>query len=72
MAKSDPAVAALDAATHTPSRVPLINTFPPEIHAAILRARTRGISYRQIAKILTEQGHRVHEGSVRTWCERNA
>ena len=72
MAKSDPAVAALDAATHTPSRVPVINTLTPDIHQAILRARARGISYRAIAKILQDQGHRVHEGSVRIWCERNA
>ena len=72
MAKSDPTVAALDAATHTPSRVLALSTLPPDVHQAILRARARGISYRQIAKILTEQGHKVHEGAVRTWIERNA
>jgi transposase-like protein len=73
MAKSDPTVAALDAAT--PKRGgqgPMIDGFPPDVRAAILRASARNVSAREISRVLRAQGVIVHEHTVRRWCERNA
>ena len=72
MAKSDPLVVALDAATpNRGGRPALIDTWPDDIRAAILRANDRKVSHREIAKILTRQGYSISEGAVRTWLTRH-
>lgn len=40
----------------------------PEVLESIRRARSeRGVSFEQIALILSEEGHRISAGAVRNW-----
>lgn len=71
MAKSDPTVAALDAATPRRGGVQmLVDTFTPETQAAIRRAAARGVSNRTIAETLRATGVDISEGAVRNWLRR--
>jgi len=66
------AVAALDAATRNRGGVGLlVDTFPDDTRSAILRAVARGVSSREVARILTEQGMACSEAAVRVWVQRN-
>ena len=65
-------VDALDAATRSTGGVGLlVDTFPDDTRAAILRAVQRRVSNREIAKILTANGYACSEGAVRVWVQRN-
>jgi len=65
-------VDALDAATRSTGGVGLlVDTFPDDTRAAILRAVARRVSNREIAHILTVNGYRCSEAAVRLWVQRN-
>ena len=65
-------VDALDAAVRNKGGCGLlVDTFPDDTRAAILRAIARGVSYREIARILTAGGYACSEGAVRMWVQRN-
>ncbi len=70
--KSDPTIAALDAAVPNRGGVKLlVDTFPEETRAAVLRAVARKVSNREIAKILTDGGMACSEAAVRNWVQRH-
>ena len=65
-------VDALDAATrNTGGAGLLVDTFPDDTRAAILRAVARGVSCREIARILSANGNQCSEGAIRVWVQRN-
>lgn len=71
MAKSDPLVAVLDAATPNRGGVKLLlDSLPADVQQAVIRAHQRKVSNREIARLLTAQGMECSEGAVKNWLAR--
>ena len=71
MAKSDPLVAVLDAATpKRGGRELLLDSLPVDVQQAVIRAHQRKVSNREIARLLTLQGTECSEGAVKNWLNR--